>query len=637
MKKLSLIIVLLSVFISLLVSCQSLPTTPPSPPQPIPSSSVPSSPSTPVPGAPSRPTEVVPPPGVLSPSQIDSSLIDRGMKVMGKVLVLIENPGGQGGAYAKLSDGKGEVGLRIEPATWSAYTSEEKSRFTQGKTVTVEGRLVLAGQELVVVMGVIPPTPPGTPGPGPGNATFVVKVPENTALSYAVFMELVDEQSKLLGFVKMEPQDPVTWRVSIPAGPKKFGYRYTRDGIGFPTAEEFTPDSAKTFRWPSPSPGMVINDVVTQWRWFAKPGYIMPVVQSVAGTASIAKRINNQEFQCGYQFVDFWWTPFHDLVHGTNVAMKKANGSWMKIAPPIGFTQVEPVPKMNWEIIPDNPIYPPGELEYQISQAQKDGLNIFLNPQCGVLNGPLQLDADKQYSDEWWDAYLKEMEQYATYFATLAEKCGVKYLAFQDNEMWNSLKAPKNIQQKYSDYIANIRRHYSGQLGMVLSLGGSYRSPADLFPVGYFPEKFDFLALGGPQKITDSKQPNVNEMKANFKKILEAAIEPLYTKYQKPIILYSAGYPSLDGGASRDFTHDDPAMDVFEAYSDKYQLDLVEQAEVYEALIQVVAETPYITGFYLFNSYWPTPLPLSKFYGVWGKPAEQIMSGWYQRFQEALK
>ncbi len=611
-----------------------------------PTSAAPSQPPTATTAAPSASaTTVVPvvqttatkislPPGVLSPSQIEASLVGREVTVQGEVLQLIENPGGQGGAYVKLGDGKGTVGFRMEQADWDALGTAGRAQYQTGKTVTVKGLLVLAGQELVVVFGKAPPASATAPA---GNATFVVMVPGNTTVSYAVFMELVNEQRQLLGFVKMEQRDAVTWSVSIPAGPSKFGYRYSRDGIGFATAEEFSPDSAQTFRWPTPSPGATINDTVARWRWVPPPGFTMPSVPSAAATAAIAPRVNGEEFQGGYGFVDFWWGNFHDLAYGTSVAMKQANGGWIKIAPPVGFSQVEPLPRMNWDIVPDNPIYPAGELEYHIAQAQRAGLNVFLVPQCGILNGSLVLDADKQYSSAWWDAYCGEMERYATYFADLAERCGVKCLAFQDNEMWNSLKAPADIQERYAAYIANIRQHYHGRLGMVWSLGGSYTAPADLYPVGYFPEKFDFLAVGGPHKLTGSREPTVAEIKANFQQIVTAALAPLYAQHKKPIVLYSVGYPSIDGGVSGDFAHDDPAMDVFEAYSDKYQLDLVEQAEAFEAILQVVAETPYITGFYPFNSHWATSLPVSKLYAVWGKPAEQVIAGWYGRFAGAGK
>ena len=575
-------------------------------------------------------------PGVLSPGQIDSSMIDQVVKVRGKVLLVIQNPGGQGGLYIKISGGGGEVAVRIEDNTWETLTEEDKAQFEKGEMATVEGMLVLAGEELVVVLGIIPQTPSG--GPLEGEATFTVTVPANTVLSYCVTLELYDEGKKFLGHVNMQQVDARTWSTSIPAGTARLGYFYARDQFGFISAEEFTPDSKDTLRWVNGlPPSTEIKDTVAKWRWFPDAGYKMPTVESAAASANIVKRVNNEKMQCGYGFVDFWWSTCHELIPGTDAAMKKANAGWLKIMPPIGVTQVEPVLKLNWDIIADNPIYPPGELEYHIAQAQKDGLNVLLVPQWGVLNGPLVLDVDKQYSAEWWDSYFSEMERYSTYFAVLAEKSGVRYMADQGNGMWNSPKAPADIKERYAEYIANIRRVYSGKLGMVWWLGGSYQSPAQIYPSGYFPEKFDFLAIGGPQQISDSKQPTVAEMKANFKTILNAAVEPLYTKYQKPVIFYSVGYPSLDGSALKDFTHDDPAMAEWEPYSDKYQLDLVEQAQVYEALMQVVAETPYITGFYLFNSHWPTPFPLSKDYNIWGKPAEQVLSGWYQRFNEQLR
>jgi hypothetical protein len=123
------------------------------------------------------------PAGVLAPSQVDSSLINKQVTVQGEILQLIEDPGGQGGAYLKLGDGKGTVGLRIEKADWDALGATEKAKYQPGKTVTVSGMLVLSGQELVIVMMKAPPATATVPS---GNATFVVRVPANTAVSFAV-------------------------------------------------------------------------------------------------------------------------------------------------------------------------------------------------------------------------------------------------------------------------------------------------------------------------------------------------------------------------------------------------------------------------------------------------------------------
>ncbi len=80
----------------------------------------------------------------------------------------------------------------------------------------------------------------------------------------------------------------------------------------------------------------------------------------------------------------------------------------------------------------------------------------------------------------------------------------------------------------------------------------------------------------------------------------------------------------------------DPDIQLWNAYTDKYRLDLVEQAEGYEALLQAIAEAPYITGLYPFT-YWPLPLPESKEYNVRGKPAELILNAWYEQFEQQAK
>lgn len=115
----------------------------------------------PTPAAPAAPatlpSEETLEPGVLSPGQIDSSMIDQAVKVRGKVLLVHQDPGG---LAIRLSGGGGEVGVRIETDTWEALTEEEKAQFEVGKTATAEGMLVLTGEgELFVILGVIPPSP----------------------------------------------------------------------------------------------------------------------------------------------------------------------------------------------------------------------------------------------------------------------------------------------------------------------------------------------------------------------------------------------------------------------------------------------------------------------------------------------
>ncbi|UCC15901.1 MAG: OB-fold nucleic acid binding domain-containing protein [Dehalococcoidales bacterium] len=87
----------------------------------------------------------------LTPDQVDSSMLNQVVKVKGEITFFTENPMGVGGAYMKLGNGEGEVDVRIQPEIWDNYQADEKSLYKEGKTVTVEGILVKAGIELVVV------------------------------------------------------------------------------------------------------------------------------------------------------------------------------------------------------------------------------------------------------------------------------------------------------------------------------------------------------------------------------------------------------------------------------------------------------------------------------------------------------
>ena len=92
-------------------------------------------------------------PDVLSPSQIDSSMVDQVVKVRGKILWVTHNPGGRGGLLLKLGDDEGEIGVRIQDDIWETLEEKEKAQFKKGNIIPAEGILFQAGKELVVIYG----------------------------------------------------------------------------------------------------------------------------------------------------------------------------------------------------------------------------------------------------------------------------------------------------------------------------------------------------------------------------------------------------------------------------------------------------------------------------------------------------
>ncbi len=87
----------------------------------------------------------------LTPYQVNSSMVDQTVKVRGKVVSVVPNPGGLGGIYATLGDDDGEVGVRIQREIWDSLGDNVKAQFKEGKTITVTGVLFQAGEYLVIV------------------------------------------------------------------------------------------------------------------------------------------------------------------------------------------------------------------------------------------------------------------------------------------------------------------------------------------------------------------------------------------------------------------------------------------------------------------------------------------------------
>ena len=92
-------------------------------------------------------------PDILSPHQVDSSMVDQVVAVKGKITLAVENPGGLGGMYLKLGDNEGEVDVRIQEDIWQTFNENKKAEFKKGSTIIAEGVLFKAGSALVIVFG----------------------------------------------------------------------------------------------------------------------------------------------------------------------------------------------------------------------------------------------------------------------------------------------------------------------------------------------------------------------------------------------------------------------------------------------------------------------------------------------------
>jgi len=478
----------------------------------------------------------------------------------------------------------------------------------------------------------IPKTTSEAKSSAPFTIDFTVQVPENTPNHTIIYLQIVEglEWGRNL---KMEKKVGDTWYLKADLRDfkdKEISYRYLRNNWGFVGAEEFSPDSKIASRKVLvENESKQINDTVEKWRWLPKGEFVMPIIPIDAGKTAFASRVNNEKYQKGTLFVDFWWGNFFDLLNSTHARLKEKGFQWIEIAPAWDYKQVNPVPIITSEGFGHT--YSNDELDFHLKKMKADGFKVYMMPQICCA------DTSKAgFSKEWWDVWFSEYEKYTMYFVDKANKYNVEYLTITGDWVVVAAspdKRPADYKERLEAIYSKAKSAYKGKLGRGLFIGGEIKSNIpDIWPNTDsmpFMEQADFIGINWWVGLTDKNNPTQEELNANVKRIFDLRLKPLYEKYKKPIILQQVAYPSIDGGLTGKAGVDDVATALWEPYSDKYKLDLEEQAMGFEAIMKNVAETSYIIGIYPFT-YWPDDFPLTKEYNVRGKPAEEVLSQWYK-------
>ncbi len=459
----------------------------------------------------------------------------------------------------------------------------------------------------------------------PYAVNLTVEITANTPPNTQVYFESLKSDGETSSSRKMNDLGNNKWSITatFPAGELK--YRYNRNNWGFTGAEELSPDSKTGHRTLNVTEkSQTINDTIKKWRWLPDSNFVMPSIPSLAGQVNFVSRVGQDEFQKGMEIVDFWWGNFKFLLDSTNERLKQDNVKWVEIAPAWDYKQVNPTPIITNQGFGNT--YPDDSLGLHLSKTKNAGFKVYVASQvcCTSLNGA-------SFSNEWWDAWFKQYDNYVTYFVTMANKYNVDELALTGD--WFVMdKKPANYKERLEVIYSKAKQNFHGKLGRLMFLGGTNGNIDELYPKisdTPFLSGWDFFAVKLWTGLTTKDNPSQDELYASVKKIFNTRLKPLYDSYQKPIILSEVAYPSAKSGLTGKIGVDDSAIQMWNQYSDKYALDLVGQAMGHEAILKNVAETNYITGVYPFT-FWPDDFSLSKEYNIRGKPAEEVLKKWYK-------
>lgn len=462
----------------------------------------------------------------------------------------------------------------------------------------------------------------------PTPLSFTVQVPSNTPDHTVVYIEFFDEFDNEIGNTPLEKSGENEWVLSnnyfynFLKEKGTLRYLYTRNHWGYTGGEEFEPDSPDTLRSISINDNLEVKDNVRKWRWIPEPDYVQPEVN--ARIIPFEPRINGESFHKGVVFADFWWGNFFPLIESTNARMKNHFIDWVELAPTWDYAQINPIPIISNQF---SHSYPDESLRFHLDKLREDGLNIYFEPQvcCTSLDG-----AD--FSTEWWDAWFEQYQDYLLYHVDLANEYDIEYFVIGDDWFVMDQK-PEGYMLRLTRVYETINERYEGKLGRKIYLGGSFKdNNHGLYPaVSDMPymDQWDFIAVNFWAGISKTPDPTPEELDETVEEVFSSFLRPLYDQYKLPVILNSVAYASVDGCLMGTMEWDDPAIQMWEPYSTQYTLDLAEQAMGMDAILRGVANHDYIVGAYPFF-YFPDTFPLSMEFNLRDKPAEEVISRWYQ-------
>ena len=197
---------------------------------------------------------------------------------------------------------------------------------------------------------------------------------------------------------------------------------------------------------------------------------------------------------------------------------------------------------------------------------------------------------------------------------------------------------PQDAGQRYTELIDEIREHFSGTLAWALPYSEEITDPPD------FLDAVDQIYVLWSAPLSDDDDADPETLQAEAERIINDKIFALRLVWdpdsdEKSIIL-SLAYPSVHASFSACLP--DPFVECLSPEALNYpapelpllELDYVDQAKAYDAVLAAVNQVDWIDGVVSRGYYIPAILQ-DKSISIHGKPAENVLRYWFNQFLRA--
>lgn len=371
-----------------------------------------------------------------------------------------------------------------------------------------------------------------------------------------------------------------------------------------------------------------IDDQVAEWAWMKPDPGSIDIGQVV--TARDSNFIAGVEFQSDYHPS---WMP--RLPNALN-DISALGANWIILSPGWTYTRVaQPILE---PIMGRDPLW--FDLTDSIGQIQARGFNVALFPMPHFPVGVNEWWETAPRDFSWWLVWFERYRNFALHHADLAARTNTQALILGGDWLAPSLPngtlangipsgVPADSDSRWRTLIQEVRTRFDGSILWALP----YTQVIDNTPS--FLDAVDQIYLLWSAPLASHTDPTREELQIEASRLLDNNLLPLQALYNKPLVL-SVAYASADGTSTAclpDTAGDCLRLDALARPKPdipNIQIDLQEQADIYEALLMAVNERDWIHGF-VTRYFYPPAILRDKSASVHGKPAQNVIAYWFPR------
>jgi hypothetical protein len=252
------------------------------------------------------------------------------------------------------------------------------------------------------------------------------------------------------------------------------------------------------------------------------------------------------------------------------------------------------------------------DLVHAIAKAHDLGLSVMLKPHVDLSDDPAHWRGDigTAFTDETQrQAWFTSYGEFINHYATLAQEKGIEQFC-----VGTELIATSSREEDWREVVKGVRERFTGPITYASNHGGEEAS------ITWW-DAVDYIGVDAYYALTDENDPSVDELKAAWiQRGYVDTLADLSKKYDKLVLLTEIGYRSADGTTIAPWEwQSEPAI------------DLQEQADAYQAALEVLWGQPWLAGIYWWN--WDTDPnkggETDTDFTPHNKPAEEVLKTYY--------